>query len=483
MSAKRWALAIALFIAVCAGGLGVYRVVAHAVRRPAEVPEEMVPGSWVTYRTSLGHTQHVGKSNVTCRDCHDYQRDGFKNPGPAPCVRCHVKEGARFHADSVTKMTDCLTCHAFAPEQKIPTCIGCHAKAEGKFAAITSTHATTDCVQCHSPHGDPSVVTKACEGCHIERAPAHAAHAGSAGCGDCHKPHAFAASASVCVDCHGAKDTLLAASVPLHAICTSCHAPHDPGNAALSCATCHAQVKVAHGDKTACITCHEPHSREPSLKVNPCTSCHAAVAPTDTSAHAGSTPCTSCHKLHDFEPPANKLALCAGCHARETALVSSNRGHTDCASCHGASAHAPKQGTGCATCHTKEQASAPRGHQACPGCHEAHSGSHLPKATCASCHAEKTGGPHDRLTNGCATCHRAHGPGGVPQPPACTTCHADGRLPALHTVAAHKDCASCHSPHRAKAPDRATCTGSCHADRRTHQPQAQVCTGCHAFVK
>jgi hypothetical protein len=31
--------------------------------------------------------------------------------------------------------------------------------------------------------------------------------------------------------------------------------------------------------------------------------------------------------------------------------------------------------------------------------------------------------------------------------------------------------------------DRATCTGTCHTDRRTHQPQAQVCTGCHAFAK
>jgi hypothetical protein len=137
----------------------------------------------------------------------------------------------------------------------------------------------------------------------------------------------------------------------------------------------------------------------------------------------------------------------------------------------------------CANCHTKEQASAPKGHQACLGCHEPHSGSHLPKATCASCHADKTGGPHDALKNGCATCHRAHGPAGIPAPPACTTCHTDKPLPALHTVTAHKDCATCHSPHKSKVPDRATCTGTCHADRKGHQPQAQVCTGCHAFTK
>ncbi|MGO8994601.1 MAG: hypothetical protein ACLQVI_14895 [Polyangiaceae bacterium] len=518
MTSKRWALAVLLLAVVCVGGFGVYRFVARRMPAPAGVPAETVPASWAEYRTSLGHTQHVGKENLTCKSCHDYERDGFKNPGPAPCVACHAKEGAKLHAGGVTKMTDCLTCHAFAPEQKIPTCISCHTEPAGRFAAITSTHATTDCVQCHSPHGDPSVVAKACEGCHTERAPEHAAHAGSAGCGDCHKPHApakvalaecstchkepagptpaghdscigchephaFVATANVCVGCHGAKDTLVATSVPAHAICTSCHTPHDPANAALSCAGCHAQVKVTHGDKTACITCHTPHSEDVNLKVVACTTCHAAIAPTDTGAHAGSTPCTSCHKPHDFQPATNKLALCASCHAKESTLASSNAGHADCASCHGPSTHQPKAGTACGSCHTKEQASAPKGHQACLGCHQPHSGSHIPTATCASCHADKTGGPHDALKNGCTTCHRAHGPGGIPKPPACATCHADGPLPALHTVLAHKDCATCHSPHKSKVPDRATCTGSCHADRKTHQPQAQVCTGCHAFVK
>ena len=519
MSAKRWALAVTLLLAVCAAGFGVYRFVAHRMQTPAGVPPEVVPASWVEYRTSLGHTQHVGRPGVTCKSCHDYERDGFKNPGPTPCVACHAKEGAKLHASGVTKMTDCLTCHAFAPEQKIPTCISCHTKPEGDFAAITTTHATTDCVTCHSPHGDPSVIATACEGCHTERAPEHAAHAGSAGCGDCHKPHAgakvaleecstchkepagpkpaghdscidchkphaFVATANVCIGCHGAKETLVAASVPAHAICTSCHEHHDPGAAAASCTGCHSAVKVSHDDKTACISCHEPHAGNVNAVANQCTTCHGNIAHTDTSGHAGAIPCTSCHKPHDFEPPQNKLVLCASCHARESALVSTNKGHTDCASCHGASAHTPNMALTCGTCHAKEEASAPKGHQACLGCHEPHSGNHLPKATCASCHVDKTGGPHDALKDGCLTCHRPHGPGGIPKPPACATCHASsGPLPALHTVPAHKDCASCHSPHASKAPDRETCTGTCHADRKTHQPQAQVCTGCHAFVK
>jgi hypothetical protein len=519
VTGKRWALAIALLVAACAAAFGGYRVFVRVASAPVGVPPEKVPASWVEYRTSLGHTQHVGKTGISCKSCHDYERDGFKNPGPAPCAACHAKEAARFHAGSVTKMTDCLTCHAFAPDQKIPTCIGCHAEPEGRFAAIKTTHATTDCVQCHSPHGDPAIVAESCAGCHTQLAPEHAAHAGSAGCADCHKPHApaalaltscatchqepagprpaghdscidchkphvFVADANVCVGCHGAKETFLATSVPAHAICASCHVAHDPGAAAVSCAGCHSEVKVTHADKTACITCHAPHSGDVNAKASQCTSCHSQIATTDTGAHAGATPCTSCHKPHDFQPPPNKLALCASCHASESTLVSTNKGHTDCASCHGASAHAPKTALSCASCHAKEQASAPKGHQACLGCHEPHSGSHLPKATCASCHADKTGGPHDALKNGCTTCHRVHGPGGIPAPPACTTCHATDRpLPALHTVTAHKDCATCHSPHKSKVPDRTTCTGTCHADRKGHQPQAQVCTGCHAFTK
>jgi hypothetical protein len=500
--------------------------IAFAVRRlatrrassPPALPPGKVPAAWVQFRTSLGHTEHVGEKGVTCGDCHDYEHDGFKNPGPAPCVRCHAKEGARFDASHVTTMTNCLTCHAFAPEQKTPTCIGCHAQPEGSFAAIKTTHATTNCTTCHSPHGDPSVVTAACESCHTERAPEHAAHAGSAGCGDCHKPHAaatvaleqcstchkepaepkpaghdsctdchkphaFVAGASACIGCHGAKETLLAATAAAHAVCTSCHAHHDPASAAGSCVGCHATVNVSHGDKTACITCHEPHAGNANAKAVTCTSCHGNVSSTDTGAHAGHTLCTACHKPHDFEPPKIPFQLCTNCHAHESTLASTNKGHADCTSCHGTSAHAPKTALTCGTCHTKEEASAPKGHQACAGCHDPHSGDHLPAATCGSCHADKIGGPHDALKNGCETCHRPHGPSGISKAPVCTTCHGGTPLAALHTVPAHAECASCHSPHRSTPMDRATCTGTCHADRRQHQPQAQVCTGCHAFIR
>jgi len=71
--------------------------------------------------------------------------------------------------------TDCLTCHAFAPKQAVPTCISCHARAEGPLAAI-ATHATTACSDCHRMHEDRSPVSadiaasSECKSCHKELA-------------------------------------------------------------------------------------------------------------------------------------------------------------------------------------------------------------------------------------------------------------------------------------------------------------------------
>jgi hypothetical protein len=464
-------------------------------RRPHgidEIPAALVPANWPQLRLTKGHEEHVGKQGIACKDCHDYEKEGFKDPGIAPCARCHEKETALTHPSNVAVPMNCRTCHVFAPDKVAPACISCHVSAQGVAAGMgeghviaITTHATTDCAVCHSPHRSPSGVNAACTSCHEERAPSHAAHAGSAGCADCHAPHtpaaaakvicaschakpagprpaghdscltchtphAFTASLNVCVDCHGAKPTLMAAAVPAHAVCTSCHAPHDPGAAASSCTGCHASVEVKHGAKTACVTCHEAHGTHTTVIASTCTSCHAKVATSDTGAHAGGIACTSCHKTHDFDPPGSKrdkLALCASCHAPEAALTARNPGHADCASCHGPSAHNPIAAPTCGSCHAVERATAPPGHQECVKCHQPHSGEHLASATCASCHEDKTKGPHANVQGGCATCHRPHGPKGPATPPACSTCHVFGKLPALHTAPGHQVCAGCHSAH------------------------------------
>jgi hypothetical protein len=475
----RWRRSLAWTLAALGvlAGIVVVLVVVQA-RRPAGVPPELVPASWAEFRTSPGHDSHVGTGKATCRDCHDYAREGFKSPGSAPCARCHAKEAKHSHGDA-TQQTNCLACHVFAPDRQASTCMSCHAEAHGARVPAVVQHARESCASCHRVHEQPAA-TEDCVDCHErQRAPRHAAHAGSKGCLDCHRahvpakealatcadchtqpagprpaghdsctgchqPHDFGAGGeSACIRCHGLKPTLAAAraSEHAHADCTHCHEPHAPGRAADSCRQCHANVAVTHGARTGCTECHVPHASDPSLVAAACTSCHTNLGTTDTSAHAGGVAC----------PLFVEASLCS--RAWHDAQI------------------AP----------SAEQATAPAGHAQCPSCHETHAGAPLPQASCASCHANRTGAPHGGVPGGCETCHRPHGPGGVPAPPSCRTCHASGSLPALHASPGHADCASCHDAHDPPRSDRATCTGSCHARERDHQPGAIVCTGCHVF--
>jgi hypothetical protein len=492
--------------------LAIVKLWPHA---PPRTAPDFVPESWAQYRTTPGHALHVGQGKAQCHDCHNIERDGFKNPGTAVCANCHAKEAAVAHRGGPgSNATGCLTCHVFALARTAPRCIDCHAQPQGDRAAVL-THATTDCAKCHRPHETPSIVPADCTSCHEERAAKHVEHEGSKGCADCHRPHqpaavAIAACASchaeaaqphpaahdgcigchqphdfapnpgVCVGCHGAKTILAESEVSAHRACVNCHTPHAPGGARSACVGCHQDVQVTHGNAGACINCHVPHGDDPAFVATTCTTCHSKVAASDRSAHAGGIACESCHKPHGFSGLVEKV-VCQSCHLREVTLAASNPGHAACTSCHGASVeHAPAKAVVCATCHVAEQKSAPAGHQACVGCHEPHAGQ--PTPACATCHANKVSEPHGSIAGGCETCHRPHGPRGLPAPPACQTCHAPGTLPALHAVAGHAVCASCHaSPHAPPHEDRAACTGTCHVNKRDHQPGAQVCAGCHVF--
>jgi len=529
--------ATVLFLAL-AGAAGFFRVLSK--RPDPVVPREYVPPSYADFRTSVGHKAHVGKGNVTCRDCHGTEGD-FSKPGTDVCARCHAEQTTHTHAGGERK-TDCFSCHSFAPRDA-PTCIGCHAEKLGTHGAVIQ-HATVDCKECHDPHKTPSIAPKACTSCHEERALSHAAHEGSQDCRDCHKaheparaavvgcaschekpagpkpaghdscltchkPHDFKGQPGVCAGCHGAKPTRLADVVPAHARCTNCHTPHAPGQAASSCRNCHTSTHEAssavapvlasseqppaaiavmlgleHGGKVACVGCHAPHRGDLSAKAATCTSCHGSVAASDVGVHAmDKTACRDCHTPHAAEP-VERGALCAKCHGAEAEKTSHNRGHQDCASCHGKSAHHPAGAPECASCHTKESATAPLGHQKCASCHEPHGGERTQMAaSCANCHAKEASAQHGSLEGGCANCHRPHGPAGIPAPPACTSCHQRPTLPALHALESHAQCNLCHSSHGPPRSDRATCTSNCHANRRDHQPNAVACDGCHVFRK
>src|ERR1700733_15145135 len=85
------ALAIALTLVIA--GIVLY----WRAHRVAPVPPNLIPSSWEVARTSPGHTEHVGKLGLACKECHDYEKDGFKNPGSGPCTSCHQKQTSHSH--------------------------------------------------------------------------------------------------------------------------------------------------------------------------------------------------------------------------------------------------------------------------------------------------------------------------------------------------------------------------------------------------
>jgi hypothetical protein len=543
----RGPLVLSGLVVVVLGGAAVYALVREERHRMEAqgVPAHLVPASWASYRTSAGHAAHVGKKDVACRDCHAYEAEGFQNPGIAPCKRCHVPESTHAHGGGSDRddATGCTTCHAFAPNKKAPTCIGCHETSTGHLMAI-GVHATTACAECHMPHGQATAAstTRACTACHEERSTRHAAHQGSSGCSDCHAPHIAAREArstcrgchatpagmrpanheacvtchaphdlrvadaglpstraraeaqvaspahpsaqgvraTECGSCHAPKATLAASRTPEHGICTSCHAPHAPNASAPgACATCHQEVHVDHG-------------RGPGT----CIACHAPHGKDPTRIAAA---CTSCHQAvaatdgaaHAGKTPcrachadhafkaSRETARCERCHVSEAGRVAKSKGHGACAQCHGGGIHLPQKGAACTTCHKTEAATAPKGHAGCGSCHETHGATVPAPGACATCHKPEAATKH----SACSSCHRPHGPSGVASPPACTTCHDGPKLPALHGVTDHAKCVTCHTSHGPPRADRATCTTGCHEGREKHQPQAAVCNGCHVFRK
>ncbi len=475
-----------------------------------------------------------------CLDCHAYTLsddydggldagpDAALNPHPASdCGRCHDKEQGDIPAVRVHGTRDCLKCHQPHGNEKPKSapCSECHGDVETTHAAQNRSLVEV-CTTCHkSQHGLMAEAKAACADCHSKEKPLVPATAlfedGHTDCVGCHQPHQFGkAEAILCRSCHEDTHTLGAPRVRAHNQCNSCHNAHDVKNSPdRACANCHKDKKPDHPKKGAagtCVGCHDPHppAGRRHTRARNCSSCHQE-ARSDQEFH-GKTACQKCHTPHQFKRALSDLTACSNCHAtqvtlartlpkhtrcqdchqglphRPTALTAScvkchdktgtqvAKGHAKCASCH--EPHGGKVQTPCRDCHQQEHKTAPAGHQNCTSCHQPHTGSTASKP-CVSCHKSEAKSAHGLLKQGCASCHSAHGPKGVQQPPACATCHKSPDLPGLHAVAKHKQCSQCHAGHGpAPGATKAVCL-SCHADQKNHEPGASSCASCHLFTK
>jgi len=407
---------------------------------------------------------------------------------PGLCATCHTPHSAAKDARTV-----CVNCHvAGAPTGGSPAWLVAGAPKVRPSGPKVAGHEA--CTTCHMPHDAREASVKSCAGCHAPRI-GIAAVKGHGMCVGCHTPHAPSNAPASCTGCHKLKTALAASKVPAHNNCASCHDVHTPKNSPVdACTRCHTAIKPSHpqaksakGVLNSCTGCHTPHPTGTTATVATCTSCHTKVANNDHKLHTGIA-CASCHKKHEFKLAGAGAAFCGTCHGPIAAKVA-KPGHADCTKCHGAP-HTPTKDIACSKCHAVQASTAPKGHAVCGSCHDSHSGKFVASkpvtaaTLCATCHQEKPAAVHGSIPTGCATCHRAHGPKGPASPPACASCHTVSKLPGLHAAPSHAaNCSSCHSAHQPPKFDRATCTSTCHAKQKTHQPETNICRGCHIFRK
>jgi hypothetical protein len=497
-------LMVALVLGFVAGLLyaGLTQQVVPTIKEQrAAVPTREVPADWRFDKFSPGHSQHVVNQALECNLCHDPSKEGFEEVDIGVCTSCHVEQASHPHLGEEGKITECMTCHTFKfyAEAASPwDCVRCHGPFDTPTHTGLAMHDGIACANCHHPHMPTEETTAECTDCHERLNVQHGRPKLSGTCVDCHGGHKLASDAAACMECHNERPskvprTAVFASIDEgHSACVDCHVPHTFSSAgALRCESCHKRTPVlaraTAADHRACGSCHEPHavraagdrsckscheevvSTHPVKKQGDCVSCHEPhpkrraqlalrcsrcheEAGAENGFHASKTVCTDCHAPHAFDlSGVAEQTLCVECHAEQSRMTRRIADHSECASCHEGTAHVLGEPATCASCHGELEAASPEGHRECASCHEPHGGAILATATCTSCHESRG-------------------------------------LPGLHQIPGdpkgpgHSDCAGCHNPHNSEVrADRASCM-ECHTDIADHQPEADVCTGCHTFI-
>jgi hypothetical protein len=173
---------------------------------------------WPQVSDSAGHGIHVRDAGLSCLRCHARAIHSYESPADL-CSDCHAETPPDAMGEA-----HCLACHDFLGhgEDLAPSrgqCLECHTSGAQLATRFPddAPMAELPCAACHRPHAEPASAQVPCVHCHEALDPLHEA-AGHERCGDCHRPHTWAARSRDCLRCHSAQ-----ASHYRHAPCSRCH--------------------------------------------------------------------------------------------------------------------------------------------------------------------------------------------------------------------------------------------------------------------
>lgn len=474
---------------------------ATAQRARALNPETLLmPG-----KVSAAHQKY----EENCSQCHN--RSNRKQQRQL-CLACHKPI-----AEDITRQRGF---HGHAPGMQGAECAACHSEHLGRDADIVrlsrpafdhrltdfhldGAHASLACESCHAAGKPLRSAPTTCNGCHAGNEP----HAGKLGtdCAACHNVTAWQ-PARFNHDRTGFALQGAHASVP----CAQCHFGNRYKGTPQQCAACHAPDDVHRGERgERCAGCHTEktwktasfdHLQQTGFALQ---GAHAQLA------------CQGCHRSGNLKEPLPKD--CRGCHAGQDAHA--GRFGNDCARCHASERWRPAlfdhtrdtrwpltdshAGLACHACHTANLATQKLSQQ-CASCHRAndvHAGQL--GLDCARCHSSAGWSRDVRFDHDftdfplvgmhvvvpCEQCHATRAYRSVEHD--CYTCH---RQNDVHHDSLGRDCAQCHSPsgwsawefdHAARsgfaltgAHRQLTCS-QCHRQGATRVKLDSACISCH----
>jgi hypothetical protein len=369
----------------------------------------------------------------------------------------------------------CNACHQFTAEAQFVSpdsatgllrpgsrqCFGCHEMRSllATFDPARDPHAGS-CGTCHNPHTDvkPGDALKSCASaqCHADwrQVDFHtgAAHRKVAErCETCHVPHHARVDASDCVGCHertrANKAGHLRPPVPFDT------------TKALQQTSLQSRPRLVEPGRAL------GRGGDPPDEVAARAGRPAPASPADTFSHPRHRrlACITCHDPASkqrrlvFVPPRG----CQICHHQRPAKA-------DCATCHWAGELEQAQPVQVAVT-VDEHAPRRRTVEFAHGTHA--------KLACTGCHVTPvTLAPADSVRS-CDACHADHHAEGR----SCATCHRTVATLAAHRppVRAHAACDACHAPTTVArlTPTRSFCL-TCHEPARDHYPERE-CSACH----